>query len=423
VVNTRVSGYVAPAGTRIATGELIRGMWGSLSPRKSLATFQRRLCELTGTSRCWSFSSGRAALAILLRTMRRARGETTRTQVIVPAYTCYSVAGAVARAGLEIRLCDVDAATLGVDLDSLARIDTSRVLAVMSTSLYGLPDPLSALESFARERGIYFIDDAAQALGAELDGRRVGGFGDAGILSFGKGKCITSMSGGAIVSRDGALAEAIEAEYAGVPEASALSAAVRLAQLPTYALLLRPRAYGLVRNIPSLELGVTRYDADFGIERFPPALAGIGAELCDRLADLNASRRARERQLREGLRDIAGLRMPQGGGTSTALRAACLVESPLSRDAVVTSLDQAGIGASASYPRALCDVPEVRRNLSPDDLEMRGARRVAAGIMTLPTHDFCPPDLAQRVRAAIVSAGNLPAVTDPKPERGTRHNS
>ena len=57
----------------------------------------------------------------------------------------------------------------------------------------------------------------------------------------------------------------------------------------------------------------------------------------------------------------------------------------------------AGIGATASYPNAWCDVPEVAAKLPESDRNMPGARRVAESIVTLPTHAYCPPDLPTRV--------------------------
>jgi dTDP-4-amino-4,6-dideoxygalactose transaminase len=92
--------------------------------------------------------------------------------VIVPAYTCYSVPAAIERAGLKPRLCDIDPATLAWTT-GLGHCDFSRTLAVISANLYGLPNALGEIEAFAAPN-VFLLDDAAQALGAKLDGRAAG---------------------------------------------------------------------------------------------------------------------------------------------------------------------------------------------------------------------------------------------------------
>jgi dTDP-4-amino-4,6-dideoxygalactose transaminase len=71
------------------------------------------------------------------------------------------------------------------------------------------------------------------------------------------------------------------------------------------------------------------------------------------------------------------------------------------RAALLERLEAAGIGATASYPSALNDVPEVARHLPAIDLEMPGARQVANTIVTLPTHAYSPADLPARVAASM----------------------
>src|SRR5262249_57497216 len=81
-----------------------------------------------------------------------------------------------------------------------------KVVVCVVPGLYGLPADLVAMESIARTAGAFLIDDAAQCLGATRDGKAGGTFGDAGFYSLGRGKGITTMGGGILVTRrqDGA---------------------------------------------------------------------------------------------------------------------------------------------------------------------------------------------------------------------------
>jgi DegT/DnrJ/EryC1/StrS aminotransferase family len=111
-----------PAGTALA------------SVLESAGSLSQRLDERLGIRPTFFASSGRAALTILLKALQQ---RSDRREVVIPAYTCFSVPSAVARAGLVIRLCDVDPKTLDLDLNALARLDLSRVLCIVPSGLYG----------------------------------------------------------------------------------------------------------------------------------------------------------------------------------------------------------------------------------------------------------------------------------------------
>ena len=175
-----------------------------------------------------------------LRALQRAAGDPRRVEVIFPGYTCYSVPASVERAGLVPRLCDVDPVTLSPDLESLAGVDFSRVLAVVSANLYGMPNALQDLENLAHTHGFFMLDDAAQALGARHQGRPAGGFGDIGLFSFDKGKNITTLQGGVLVADRGRVSEALDLATAGLQHASLAATLATLCKLPVYSLMLRP---------------------------------------------------------------------------------------------------------------------------------------------------------------------------------------
>lgn len=394
---------LAPAGTPVPFFRAGAALLAGAASGTAHDALRARLAAHGGHSDCWLYSTGRAAMVVALRAIRETARDDARREVIIPAYTCYSVPAAVARAGLVPRLCDVSPATLSFDLDALRRIDTSRAVAIVTANLYGMPNELDRIEAFAREHRLWMLDDAAQALGATLLGRPAGGFGDIGLYSFDKGKNITSMEGGALVASDAALSSSVARVNQELPPAGAGHALRSAAKLLAYSLALRPRVYGAVSRLPGLGLGRTPYDAEFPLERYSQALAGVAHLLLGRLPELTATRSRNATLLLEALADAPGLRLPQivPGAAPAWARLPVFVDGPGRRDALIKVLLAAGIGATASYPSALNRVPEVAAMLPASDLAQAGAERVADTILTLPTHAYVPADTGTRIRRMI----------------------
>ena len=390
--------FVAPAGVPLSLRDLatgaIRGFSSTAGDRLT-----RGICIAGARERGWLVSTGRAAMTLAFAAMKQVAGDPHRVEVIFPCYTCYSVPAAVERAGLVPRICDVDPATLTPDFNSLAGVDFSRVLAIVSANLYGLPNDLQAMESLARRHGIFMLDDAAQALGARYRGRPAGNFGDVGLYSFDKGKNITTLQGGVLVVDAGGLSEALESVIGGLRGVPPSGRLATLLKLPVYALLLRPWLYGAVRRLP-LGLGLTPYETDYPIAPYSRSLAGLAALQLERLGEINGARIRNAARLREALAGLPGLSIPPvlPGAEPVYARFPVLVDAQ-KRAGLIGALEGAGIGATASYPRALIDVPEVAARLPRDQRPTPGAREVASRIVTLPTHGYCPLDLPQRIVA------------------------
>lgn len=395
--------YLAPAGTPVTMRDIAHGLACATRGSTAVAGLQAALCTVSGISHAWPVSSGRAAMTVILRTMRLAADDPSRCEVIVPAYTCYSVAAAIERAGLRPRICDIDPATLSMDPEQLRRCDFSRTLTVVSANLYGLPNDLATIESICLERGVFFLDDAAQALGASISGRPAGSFGHAGLFSFDKGKVISTIQGGTVVCGLNDLAGKLDAEIASLPKTGIGEQTVNMLKLGIYSIFLRPGLYPLVRALPFTRLGHTVYEPRYPITHLSGFSSAVAERLLTRLEDLNLARQRVAAGLEhalDGLRAIELVR-PLPGAVAVYARFPLLVRDATTRAELLTAFDRAGIGASASYPAALADVPQVRANLPAADTDCPGARRIASMILTLPTHAYCPPDLPQRVREVI----------------------
>jgi perosamine synthetase len=273
---------VAPAGAPIRSGDLVR--WCRRWTRLAASTEELRAAICSGLNRrhCFLTSTGRAGLTVLLSSLKTL-APPHRDEVILPSYTCYSVAASTVRAGLRLRIVDIEARTLDFDLERLGNVNFTHVLAIVPTSLYGMPGSLRTISEIARDRGVFLVDDAAQSLGASLNGVPAGAWGDAGLLSFDKGKALSALDGGAVVTDSSAVADAVEDHVRALRRPGIRTSIEHALKLLAYTTCLRPSMYWIPSAVPGLGLGKTQYAPDFVIQRESPWLAALGATMWPRL--------------------------------------------------------------------------------------------------------------------------------------------
>lgn len=384
---------IAPSGTPIRMADLAALVLGAFSQPRNLELFRDAVCASFGVRHCFFVSSGRAAMTLILRSLW-ALSDRRKTEVVVPSYTCYSVPASIRKAGLDVRVCDVDSVSFGYDLRRLEKMDLSNVLCIVTSNLYGIPDDLPALERIAVRHDIRLIDDAAQCMGGRVDGRFAGTFGDAGLFSLDKGKNITTIEGGIIVTRFDEIAAALRIEYERLPSSEPLRSAINFLKTILYAAFLRPGLYWIPNRLPFLGLGSTVYSEEFAVEKYRAILAGLGVRLLERLREINEVRIANAEFLMKGLEGTPRLVLPAPGEQASPvyLRFPVRFLDEEGRDHCIAELRRLGISASPSYPGAVNDIPEVRAGLREEETRLPGGRILTKRIVTLPTHPYVRRD-------------------------------
>jgi dTDP-4-amino-4,6-dideoxygalactose transaminase len=394
--------YVAPAGAPIGGADLAAWTRRLLSSEDHLLAARDAVRSRLGVRHCFLFGTGRAGLAVLLRAIRRLEPG-NRDEVVIPAYTCYTVAAAVVRAGLRPRIVDVDPQTLDFDPQALDATPFDRVLAIVPTNLFGIPSDLPRLTRIAAPLGVSVIDDAAQAMGARVGGRLSGTWGRAGLYSLDKGKNITAIEGGIVVTDDDMLADVIAGELRTLPPPRRSAVARDAVKMIAYAVLLRPWLYWAPNAIPQLKLGITAYDPHIVLERYNRVSAAMVLSMIRRLEAFNAHRCRIAAALAAALKTCGGVAhvRPPADAEPVYLRYPVLVRESSARDRLVAALTERGIGATGSYPACLADVPALQPHLADTSSRCPGARAVAARIMTLPTHPFVRDSDIETMREAV----------------------
>jgi dTDP-4-amino-4,6-dideoxygalactose transaminase len=179
---------------------------GRVSCGKYVREFEKRFAELIGTKEAVALSSGTDADALALAVLYDF-GAKRDDEVIVPALSFVATGNAVLQAGFKPVFVDVEKETLNIDPSKIEAAITKRTKAIMPVHLVGKPADMDAINKIAKRHGIFVIEDAAEAYGAEYKGRNVGTLGDMAAFSLYVAHIITTVEGGIIVTNKKEFAE------------------------------------------------------------------------------------------------------------------------------------------------------------------------------------------------------------------------
>jgi dTDP-4-amino-4,6-dideoxygalactose transaminase len=170
---------------------------------KRVDDFERDFAAYCQTKHAIGVSSGTDALLEALMVLDVGVGD----EVIVPAYSFFATAGVVARLGAVPVFVDIDLEDYNIDPRLIEAKITPRTKAIMPVHLYGQCAPMDEINAIAEARGIPVVEDAAQAVGSEYNGRRAGTIGTIGCFSFFPSKNLGAFGdAGAVTTNDDALA-------------------------------------------------------------------------------------------------------------------------------------------------------------------------------------------------------------------------
>ncbi|MBK8571587.1 MAG: DegT/DnrJ/EryC1/StrS family aminotransferase [Geothrix sp.] len=172
------------------------------STGRFLTRFEADFARFCGTRHALACANGTVAIHLLLLGLGIGPGD----EVIVPAFTYVASANAVTYTGARPVLVDSEPVTWNIDANKVEAAITPRTKAIMAVHLYGHPAPMTALLDIGRRHGILVIEDAAEAHGAKVEGKTVGGLGLAATFSFYGNKILTTGEGGMVTTNDDELA-------------------------------------------------------------------------------------------------------------------------------------------------------------------------------------------------------------------------
>lgn len=340
-----------------AIARVLGSGWYILGPE--VEAFEVEWAAFCGAGHAVGLANGLDALILALRALDIGPGD----EVIVPSNTYIATWLAVSAVGARIVPVEPDPATHNIDPARIAAAITAATKVILPVHLYGQPADLDPILALARGRGIFVVEDAAQAHGARYKGQRIGAHGDLICWSFYPGKNLGAMGdAGAVTTNRPDLAE-------------------RLRTL---------RNYGSRQKYVNDEQGVN--------SRLDPLQAAVLRVKLSRLEEWTARRRAIAAIYRRGLAD-SGLILPHVPQWADPAWHLHVVRSP-ERDRLQARLSEAGVGTLIHYPiPPHMQAAYAGLGLAPEALPL--ARQLAAEVLSLPMGPHLAPEDAVRVVEAL----------------------
>ena len=326
---------------------------------EEVSQFEKALAATAGAKDAVGVSSGTGALLLALLAVGIKPGD----EVITTAHTFIATAEAVSRIGAHPVFVDIDPRTYNIDPNRVESAITERTKVILPVHLYGQPADLNPLRDIANRHGLRLIEDAAQAVAAEYDGKRCGGIGDLACFSFYPSKNLGAYGdAGAVTGNDESLLDTVR----------------------------KLRDHGRISKYEHDELG-------FG-QRIDALQAAILATKLPHLQAWTEARRSHARLYNE-LLEGADVQTPFEARNVRHVYHLYVIRTPR-RDQLLQQLKEKGIDAGIHYPIPVHRQP-VYLKLGYGDISLPITEQTAGEILSLPMYPELRPEQIEFVAQAL----------------------
>ncbi|MDL5363607.1 DegT/DnrJ/EryC1/StrS aminotransferase family protein [Halalkalicoccus sp. NIPERK01] len=347
-------------GERDAVEEVLDS--GYIASGDVVTAFEEAFAEFCGAERGVATANGTAALHAVCEALD-VRGRA----VITTPFSFVATANSIRLAGGEPVFADIDSNTYNLDPDAVESIlrDREDVAAIMPVHLYGLPADMDRFAELAAEYDVALIEDAAQAHGAAVDGRRVGSLGDVACFSFYPTKNMTTGEGGMVTMDD--------------PD---IEAGVR----------------GFINHGRDGSAQYAHTAVGHNL-RLTNIAAALGRVQLQRLPDFTEARRENADRLTEGLAETA-VETPAVPEGRTHVYHQYTVRTD-GRDALQSALEERGVDSKIYYPTCIHELDAYEGY----DADVPNATRAAEEVLSLPVHPNLSSADVDRIVEAVADTG------------------
>jgi perosamine synthetase len=333
---------------------------GQLAQGPVVEAFEREFAEWCGVRHAIAVNSGTAALHLVML----AHGLHEGDELITSPFTFVASANAALFAGGRPVFVDIEQETYCLDPSRVEAAITPRTRAIMPVDIYGHPSDIPALREIADRHGLVLIEDACQAHGAAIGGRKAGGLGVSATFSFYPTKNMTTAEGGMVTTDDAGVASQVAST----------------------------RQHGAAHRYHHEVLGYNFRMTDIA--------AAIGREQLKKLDRFNEVRRKNATILDEGLAGTPGLVLPRERPGYRHVYHQYTVRVESNRDRFQQRLRELGVGTAVHYAVPVHRQP-LYQSLGYGNVSMPVAERVADQVLSLPVHPALSESDLERVVDAV----------------------
>lgn len=340
--------------------------------------------------------SGTAAFYLILESLKTL---SHKKSVIIPSFVCPLLPLAIHRAGLKVKVCDINRDNFNFDISQLEKLCSQQddILAIVAVHLGGIPVDLDSIKGVSKARGIFIIEDCAQSLGALYKDKKVGTLGDFSFFSLARGKGLTIYEGGIIATKNKGYAAILDRAMKKLVGKDILSEGLRSMELFGYWIFYRPSLFWFVYRLPRIYWdwlreplkGASEYfTLDFPLHRVSKIRKSVGHASFFRLEEELNSQRQKIARYQEKLKETEGVKLitepPQTKASYPYLT--LMFSDPQKRKRCQDLFKNSGLGVSQVYLSAITDYAYLKGIIEKRDYP--NARYLAEREITLTTSTF-----------------------------------
>jgi len=378
----RIGRTLPPAASPLRLKDIASGVSVIFEGEAAARRLEDELKSFYQVRYCFAVSSGKAALVLILQALHQIHPE--KDEVLIPAYTCYSVPSAIIKAGFKVRLCDMAPGTLDFDFSRIVEeLENPHLLCVIPTHLFGIPADVERLNTLISPRDIFVLEDAAQAMGGGWNGKKIGTLGDVGLFSMGRGKAFSTVEGGIILTDNDMVGRKLEKQLATISRYGAMDTLRLFFNAVALSVFIYPWIYWLPKSLPFLRLGETHFNPSFPIKRLSSFQAGMAKKWSTAITRLKAARSVNANKIAG-----YGIKLPGvcRGTIPDLIRFPVLVADTETKKKILQKSERMGLGISDGYPDSIDGIGELWD--LPGGNTFPVAKDIAERIVTLPVHPY-----------------------------------
>lgn len=377
--------FIPPVGHPIKLSDIFTSFVKSSLGRKS--NFENILNKHLSVNHNFVVSSGTAALYLILKIVKE---YTNKSEVIIPAYTCPSLVASAVRAGMKVNICDTNRDNFSFDLESLKNLTTKNTAAIIAVHLFGIPSDVNEINRIAKKHRTLVIEDSTQAFGVKNGNSMLGLSTDIGFYSFGRGKPVSMLAGGTIVTKSKVIAKLLQKEVNDLAELTFSDLFLSIINLVIYRFFVLPRLFWIPNSLPFLKIGETEYRDNFRFTRLSEFHRILVTKLLEDFKKNNDDRIKKSAYFAKNLLNIKSNKLsfiPSTPLKIPYLRFPILFSNNELRDRILVQLRKEGIGATDMYKKPLNKIEGMPLNII-NNSTFEKAEDISKRLLTVPVSSY-----------------------------------